>query len=245
MIKNIAIIMAMGQEATPIVGGLSMTPAEGGFDNHLPFEIYKKVTNETEINLIISGKDKTYNVDNVATQPATLAAYATIDKLNPDFLINAGTAGGFKEKGSSIGTVYISNGYIKYHDRRIPISGFSEYGIGSYPSASVSKLTRDLNLKPGIVSTGNSLDMCKRDLAIIQKNEADVKDMEAAAIAWVATLYGKPFIALKAITDLIDTDIPTQEEFMKNINTASNNLSKAVIEVVNYCLNKELKDLEI
>lgn len=149
-----------------------------------------------------------------------------------------------QQKGSSIGTVYISNGNFKYHDRRIPIPDFAEYGIGNYPSARVTRMIRELNLKPGIVSTGNSLDICDKDFEVLQKNGADVKDMEAAAIAWVAALYGIPFIALKSITDLIDMDRPTQEQFIENLSTASNNLCRTVIEVVNYCLNKKLDDLE-
>ena len=244
MIKNIAIIMAMSQEAKPIIERLNMVLIEGGFDNQLPFEIYKGAIKESEINLVINGKDKTYEVDNVATQPATLSAYVTIDKLKPDLLINAGTAGGFKGKGANIGTVYISNGCLKYHDRRIPIPGFTEYGMGSYPGARVTRMARELHLQPGIVSTGNSLDISDKDLEIIQDNNADVKDMEAAAIAWVAALYGKPFMALKSITDFIDTDHPTQEQFLKNLSIASNNLSTAVIEVINYCINKQLDDLE-
>ena len=39
--------------------------------------------------------------------------------------------------------------------------------------------------------------------------------MEAASVAWVAQLYNIPFIAIKAITDLIDGNSPTEEEFSK------------------------------
>lgn len=243
MIKNISIIMAMNQEAKPIIDGLGMVLLDGGFDAHLPFRIHKMSVKGSEVNLVVGGEDKIHQVDNVATQPATLAAYLTISKLKPDLLINAGTAGGFGEKGSSIGDVYICNNSFKYHDRRIPIPGFAEYGVGSYPGVGIARMAGDLNLKPGIVSTGNSLDMSGRDLEIIQKNDADVKDMEAAAIAWVAALYEKPFIALKAITDLVDTDSLTQEQFANNLNIASNNLSKAIIEVINYCIGKQLDDL--
>jgi nucleoside phosphorylase len=35
-------------------------------------------------------------VDSVGTVPASLVAYASIQALKPDLIINAGTAGGFK-----------------------------------------------------------------------------------------------------------------------------------------------------
>ncbi len=34
--------------------------------------------------------------------------------------------------------------------------------------------------------------------------QAAVKEMEAAAIAWVCGLYGKPLLCVKAITDIVD-----------------------------------------
>ncbi len=42
------------------------------------------------------------------------------------------------------------------------------------------------------------------------ENNAAVKEMEAAGIAEVVQLRGVPFIALKKITDLVDTDECTQ-----------------------------------
>jgi 5'-methylthioadenosine nucleosidase len=38
-------------------------------------------------------------------------------------------------------------------------------------------------------------------------NDASVKDMEAAAVAWVAELLHKPFLAVKVITDIVDGNI--------------------------------------
>lgn len=235
--------MAMKQEANLVIKDLKMNCVEGGFGDPLPFELYKGIVKGSEVYLALSGIDKIYKVDNVATQPATLLAYLTIEKLKPNLLINAGTAGGFKRKGANIGSVYISTGYFKYHDRRIPIPNFKEYGIGNYPAARIDRMAKELHLKPGIISTGNSLDITDKDLEIIRANDADVKEMEAAAIAWVGMLYGTPFLALKSITDLIDTDRPTQEEFLKNLDIASKNLSKVVIEVINYCLYKSVRDL--
>ena len=37
-----------------------------------------------------------------------------------------------------------------------------------------------------------------------QESGAAVKEMEAAAVAYVAALFGTPLLAVKAITDIVD-----------------------------------------
>lgn len=77
--------------------------------------------------------------------------------MKPDLIINAGTAGGFKRCGGSIGDAYIGT-HFKHHDRRIPIPSFIPYGIGSHKAFEVKNLIETLGLKTGVVSTANSLD---------------------------------------------------------------------------------------
>ena len=50
--------------------------------------------------------------------------------------------------------------------------------------------------------------------------------MEAAAVAWVCALNEVPFTALKVTTDLVDGEITTEEEFVTNLQYASNRLSE-------------------
>lgn len=58
---------------------------------------------------------------------------------------------------------------------------------------------------------------CARLSPFREANDASVKEMEAAGIAHVAAMFGVPFIAVKAITDIVDGDKPTQDEFMENL----------------------------
>ena len=67
------------------------------------------------------------------------------------------------------------------------------------------------------MSTGNSLDFVDRDMEIMLENMTAVKEMEANAIAWVASMFGTPLMALKAVTDIVDGDRPTGEEFLENL----------------------------
>jgi 5'-methylthioadenosine nucleosidase len=67
-----------------------------------------------------------------------------------DLAINAGTAGGFRAKGGAVGDVYVSSS-LSHHDRRIPIPGFTEFGIGSHSSLAVPRLCAELGFKLGAV----------------------------------------------------------------------------------------------
>jgi nucleoside phosphorylase len=94
------------------------------------------------------------------------------------------------------------------------------------------EIAKTLGLKLGIVTTGNSLDCTEKDLEIIRSYNGVVKDMEAAAIAWIAKQYNIPFLAIKAITDLVDGEKTTEEEFLQNLESASKILSKQTIRVL-------------
>jgi hypothetical protein len=53
---------------------------------------------ELKLSVVVNGKCSRFGVDNVGTTPAALSTYLAITQMNPDLVINAGTAGGFKSK---------------------------------------------------------------------------------------------------------------------------------------------------
>jgi 5'-methylthioadenosine/S-adenosylhomocysteine nucleosidase len=242
-IKRIAVIMAMMAEAKPFIDRLDLKKHIDVFPRGVPMEAYNGEIRGSEIFLVWNGKDSDYNVDNVATQPATLSAYLTVQTFKPDIVISAGTAGGLAKRGGEIGDVYLSCGKFRYYDRRIPYTDFPKYGIGSYPSLDVSAIARDLNLKMGEVTTGNSLETIEKDLQIIESYQASIKEMEAAAIAWVCRLFGTPMFAVKAIVDLLDVEEPSHEQFSDNLAMGSANLQKVIIDVLEYCAGKNVAQL--
>lgn len=230
--QSIALIIAMQSEAQPIIDALALAPKNHPFPAAIPFKLYSGKVEETEINLLVSGSDQKLGVDNVATVPAALMAYLAIEHLNPDVIVNAGTAGGIGEKGCAIGDVYLSTGHFCFHHRRIPIPGYKEYGEGRYPAYDTSDIAKILGLKTGAISSGDSLDMLDEDFQAMKKSGAIIKEMEAAAIAWVCQTMGTPLIAVKAITDLIDHPAATEEQFIKNLSMAVNELGEKVPGVV-------------
>lgn len=106
-----------------------------------------------------------------------------------------------------------------------------------------TRLARAAGLKAGVVSTGNSLDFVSEDLKQMHAAEAAVKDMEAAAVAYVCRLCGTPMLALKAVTDIVDGDKATPDEFLENLSASSAALQGAVARVIAYMDGRALDEL--
>ncbi|KAL5206045.1 hypothetical protein ABZP36_034254 [Zizania latifolia] len=69
----------------------------------------------------------------------------------------------------------------------------------------------------GKLSTGDSLDMPPHDESAILSNDATIKDMEGASVAYVAGMFSTLAIFVKAVTDVADGEKPTAEEFLQNL----------------------------
>lgn len=82
-----------------------------------------------------------------------------------------------------------------------------------------------------------------QDLETIIANDAAIKEMEAAGIAWVAEFSKIPFFALKVITDIVDGGRPTHEEFMANLGIAAVKLQEKLLLVVEFVSGRELSNL--
>ncbi len=241
-INKIAILMAMADEARPLIEQLGMTKSNL-LPDYLPFQTYSGELESLELTLVVSGVDPRYDVDNIGTQAATLMAYSVIEALTPDLIVSAGTAGGFSKRGAAIGTVYLSNDRFVFHDRRVPLDGFAESGIGHYPAMDVTRMANDLKLPCGVISTGSSLEKSDKDIEVIERFNAVAKEMEAAAIAWVCWLRQQPFLAVKSITNLLDQPGTSEDQFVDNLHHACEQLQCQLIRVLRYCCGKTLSEL--
>lgn len=224
---KVLIIIAMRAEAESLIKEYGLEVVEN-CTRH-PYQFFTRAgVSHSDFVLVTSGCDETYGVDNVATQNAAAMTALGLQMFWPDVVINAGTAGGFIACGAKIGSVYLGSEFI-YHDRRIPIPGFASYGVGGYQMFPPPDLRR--KYPSSLVSTGNSLDIKEEErllLSRLSKNGVVVKDMEGTAIAEMCWQTKTPMIALKAVTDLIDGDRCSQEEFLQNLTLASQSLNEAV-----------------
>ncbi|KAL5561125.1 hypothetical protein UlMin_030872 [Ulmus minor] len=242
-ISTVLIVIAMQTEALPVVNKFQLTEdPQSVFPEGVPWVRYHGTYKDLNINLVWPGKDLALGVDSVGTVSAALVTYASIQALKPDLIINAGTAGAFKAKGASISDVFLASD-VAFHDRRIPIPVFDLYGVGLRQAIPTPNLVKELNLKVGKLSTGDSLDMSPRDEASITANDATVKDMEGAAVAYVADLLKVPIIFVKAVTDIIDGEKPTAEEFLQNLAAVTAALEKSITHVIDFINGKSLSEL--
>ncbi len=225
-IQNIVLLVAMEVEAKSIIKRLNLKPLDDCFDSDLPMKAYQSTdATPLKVTLVSSGKCKNFKVDRIGKEAAVLMTWESIRIFKPDLIINAGTAGGFKHKGAHIGDVYIGT-LFHYHDRLFhPIEEFVGYGIGKFVSYDLTDIANRTGLKSGVVSTGNALVASREETEQMKKNNADLKEMEAAAIAEIADLKNIPMIAIKTVTDFVDIDSPTQEQFLQNYRIALQNLS--------------------
>ena len=229
--QRITMIVAMKQEAAPIIEHLNLKVIEM-HDAALTCQAYQGYYKNLDISLVINGTDREYNVECVGTQPATITTLEAIRQFKPELLINAGTCGAFKDKGSDIGDVYLGE-RIRYFDRRIPMGDdYAAYGDGSYESELSRVLAVSLGLKTAVVCTGNSLDMSPIDEAILRTEPLVAKEMEAAAIAAVAKMYNTPLVAMKSVTDLVDAECATAGQFLANLTKASQLLQENVFKLL-------------
>lgn len=139
-----------------------------------PCVAYEGKVGGLEVIVVHNGKCKTTTVDNIGTVAASLTTFLALKHFTPDLLINAGTAGGFKSQGAEIGDVFLSLSCVN-HDRRIPMAPYQEYGVGMKHSVSAPNLKEHLDLKTGVVTTGNSFDYTSTCMEIMKQHMASVK----------------------------------------------------------------------
>lgn len=217
----------MAAEAQPVIEklGIEKMPDIKG----LPFRMYAGHAYGQQVVLMTSGVDPTTGVDNVGTVVAAVMAHTGIRKFGPDLVLNFGTAGGFKTCGAEIGSLYLCDRF-RFHDRKIPFPGFLEYGIGDYVFTTPKELSG--KFQTATATSGDSFSATgpeRVEMLVLACRRLLVKDMEAAAIAKVCYWSEQPFLALKAVTDLVDGGGATQEEFVENLRFASEMLRDGVV----------------
>lgn len=217
--ERILVVVAMEAEAAPLVEALDATR----LDPHaaLPMQTYETAHDGLAVRIVVNGRDPRFDVDSIGTVPAALTTHAAIEAWQPDLVMSVGTAGGWQRHGTAVGDVFLAWNRFVFHDHRIELPAFGGLATGDLPAADLREPAARVGLKLGVVTTGDSLDEGTEDGARIEASGAAVKDMEGAAVAWVAGLHEVPVTAVKAVTDLVDHPSSTSEQFLSNLAAAS------------------------
>jgi 5'-methylthioadenosine nucleosidase len=209
---NILIMVAMQGEAEMLIKKLDLQEDKSApMQQELKANVF--VDNDTHIRLITFGTSERFGVDAIGTQRASLLTWQAIKEYQPDVIVNLGTAGGLGEKGASIGSVYVCTEVV-YHDRRINLPKFKEYGIGCFPCF-VPDSFKKHGVKFGKLSSGNALDTSETDMQQIHESGAIMKDMEGAAIAEIAEQHNIKYIGIKLRIFLIHPSNPLKINLSK------------------------------
>lgn len=171
----------------------------------------------------INGKNVILAITGIGKVNAGVITALILEKENITKIINIGYAGGVKP--NKIGEVVIVK-EAKYHDVDLK-SINSNYEHGQLPNLPSSfKSDKKLLEKIKNSLTLEELPLFTGDKFVTKKilNETSVYDMEGTAIYHVAYLFNKPVIAVKVISDIIDSK--TQEQ---DYNTSEIEFSKLIL----------------
>lgn len=232
-IHRVAFLFAMSAEGTGFARRLGLED-QGDLDPALPAHwltgsVPGPEGGSVEVAVGFAGTDPEHGVDRIGTIPAALAAHVLIRRFEPDLLVNAGTCGGFKARGARVGSTYLGSKAFLFHDHRVPLPGFDAFGVGRIEARYPEELLDVLDAEPGVVSTGDSFTPCAEELEFFETEGVHAKEMEAAGIARLARDHGLPFLAVKAVTDLVDHPEPEHEAFLRNLDRVSGLLQERLI----------------
>ena len=232
-IKRIAVLYAMEAEGTPLAERLTLDDAVE-LHQGIPARVRGGRVGKTEVFLVFNGRDPVHGVDRIGLEHAAVTTWALLEKIKPQFLVNAGTCGGFLSRGASIGTTYLAGGDYLIHDHRIPLPGFDALGVSRIPAGRYPAIEERLGLSHGPISSGSSLDATEGERRFFEKEGVVAKDMEAAAIARVADDLQIPLLTMKAVTDLVDHPEPAQDAFLRNLRSTTSQLTDHMERLVRW-----------
>jgi adenosylhomocysteine nucleosidase len=231
MFMRAGIIGAMEAEVAILKNKLtkSKTVIQSGFT------FYQGDLNGSEVILVQSGIGKV---------AAALATAFLIDKFQPDYVVNTGSAGGF-EQSLKVGDIVISS-QVRYHDVDVTAFGYEKGQLPNQPAAYVANsmlvdaaqksalLLNDIKSLVGLITTGDTFMTDETDVNKAKMNFPDMVavEMEGAAIAHTCHHLDVPFVIIRSLSDIAGKESPTS--FDAYLEKASINSSQLVENMVEH-----------
>jgi adenosylhomocysteine nucleosidase len=173
---------------------------------------------------------------------SAVATTMIIDKFDPDFVVNTGSAGGF-DKELNIGDIVISNA-VTHHDVDLTVFGYVLGQCAGMPENYVcneqlieaaeksAKQIEGVKVKKGLVCSGDSfVGSDELALATLQKFPSMIAvEMEGAAIAQTAYLLGIPFLVIRSLSDIAGKT--STDSFQAYLEKAAKNSAQLVMGMV-------------
>jgi 5'-methylthioadenosine nucleosidase len=235
---SMLVVMAMEAEARPFLERIGARPLPlpatlgSPGPSAPPLRAFGAEVGGCAVHVVVNGRHPRHGVDHIGTDAAALSTAVGILAWTPDLVVSAGTAGARRLSSLRLGDVVVASGHFVHHDRRIPIDGFRQLGIGSFPAADLDAVADGLGFATGVFSTGNSFGESAEDLAMLDASGAMVVDMESATVAMVAELYGVPVTGVRVVVNFIDDAETSIVEFETGLADAADVLADALVAIV-------------
>ncbi|ASK63115.1 5'-methylthioadenosine/S-adenosylhomocysteine nucleosidase [Virgibacillus phasianinus] len=190
---------------------------------------------------VIAGKDVVLLKSGIGKVNAAMATTILHERFNPDYVINTGSAGGFDEN-LEIGDIVVSS-QVVHHD--VDVTAF-DYAYGQVPgmpamfaadsqlAALATNAVKSLAIssKEGIIATADTFMANPGHVKRIKEKFPAMiaAEMEAAAVAQVCHQYNKPFVVIRALSDIAGKE--STVSFDAFIDTAAKNAATLIIKMI-------------
>ena len=223
------IIGAMEPEVAILKDKLTSASVE----QHAGFTFYQGQLDGANVVIVQSGIGKV---------AAALATAILLDRFQPDYVVNTGSAGGF-EQSLKVGDIVISS-EVRYHDVDVTAFGYEIGQLPANPAAYIPHPTLvnaainsantldNIQTLTGLITTGDTFMTKDDDIAKARKNFPTMAavEMEGAAIAHTCHQFDTPFVVIRSMSDIAGKESPVS--FEAYLETASVNSSALVCSML-------------
>lgn len=189
----------------------------------------------------IGEKDVVLLKSGIGKVNAAMATTILHERFKPDYVINTGSAGGFADD-LKIGDIVVSS-QVVHHD--VDVTAF-DYAYGQVPGmpamfaadpqlvsvALYAAKNLDVTSREGIIATADTFmadpDHVKRINDIFP--EMIAAEMEAAAVAQVCYQYKRPFVVIRALSDIAGKE--STISFDSFIDKAAKNAAILIVKMI-------------
>ncbi|WP_249871020.1 5'-methylthioadenosine/S-adenosylhomocysteine nucleosidase [Oceanobacillus saliphilus] len=189
----------------------------------------------------LHGKDTVLLKSGIGKVNAAMATTIMHERFSPTHIINTGSAGGFAEN-LEVGDIVISTEVV-HHD--VDVTAF-DYAYGQVPglpamySADKALIERavsaieklEINFEKGIIATGDSFMEDPERVRFVREKFPTMlaSEMEAAAVAQVCHQYDKPFVIIRALSDIAGKK--SSVSFEQFLEKAAKNAAELIMTVI-------------
>ena len=198
------------------------------------FRYYTGTINSREVIIMLCGVGKVN---------AAVGTTLLIDKMEPDYIINTGVAGGFSNS-LNLGDLIVST-EVSHHDADITVFNYQYGQIPDMPpSFKADPHLVDLAMEAfpenvqiaihrGKIISGDSFIHKDSQIEGIRKNFTDIAavEMEGSAIAQTCHLFSVPFVVIRSISDLVCREA-SHSDYQKHKQTAADLSVRLVLNLV-------------